>query len=95
MRIAPSIARVLRPPAAGAGARWIALGMAGLAVWSVAMPTLLGAALGLWLDESWPRTHSWTLLLLLAGLALGALNAWHWRLCQRRAMHAGPPRDDD
>jgi ATP synthase protein I len=57
---------------------WSGLGMMGLVGWSVAMPTLLGAALGLWLDGRYPGGHSWTLALLAAGLALGCFNAWHW-----------------
>jgi len=57
---------------------WSGLGMMGLVGWSVAMPTLLGAALGLWLDSRYPSGHSWTLALLAAGLALGCFNAWHW-----------------
>jgi ATP synthase protein I len=31
---------------------WFGLGMMGLIGWSVAIPTLLGAALGLWLDST-------------------------------------------
>jgi ATP synthase protein I len=46
---------------------WFGLGMMGLIGWSVVVPTLLGAALGLWLDEQHPGTHSWTLALLVAG----------------------------
>jgi predicted F0F1-ATPase subunit len=34
---------------------WFGLGMMGLIGWSVAVPTLLGAALGLWLDSRHPR----------------------------------------
>ena len=30
---------------------WFGLGMMGLIGWSVAIPTVLGAALGLWLDQ--------------------------------------------
>ena len=30
---------------------WFGMGMMGLIGWSVAIPTLLGAALGLWLDR--------------------------------------------
>ena len=52
--------------------------MMGLIGWSVVVPTLLGAALGLWLDMRYPGTHSWTLALLVAGLVIGCLNAWHW-----------------
>ena len=57
---------------------WFGLGMMGLIGWSVVIPTLFGAALGIWLDEHYPGTHAWTLALLMAGLAIGCLNAWHW-----------------
>ena len=57
---------------------WLGLGMMGLVGWSVAIPTLLGAALGIWLDQHYPGKHAWTLALLVAGLAIGCLNAWHW-----------------
>lgn len=54
------------------------LGMMGLIGWSVVIPMLLGAALGVWLDKHYPGKHSWTLSLLVAGLAIGCFNAWHW-----------------
>ena len=57
---------------------WFGLGMMGLIGWSVVIPTLLGAALGIWLDKHYPGKHAWTLALLVAGLAIGCLNAWHW-----------------
>jgi ATP synthase protein I len=57
---------------------WFGLGMMGLIGWSVAIPTLLGAALGIWLDQRYPGGRSWTLALLVAGLAIGCWNAWHW-----------------
>jgi ATP synthase protein I len=57
---------------------WSGLGMMGLVGWSVAVPTLLGAALGIWLDKHHPGVHSWTLSLLIIGLTMGCLNAWHW-----------------
>ena len=57
---------------------WFGLGMMGLIGWSVVIPTLLGAALGIWLDEHYPGRHAWTLALLMAGLVIGCLNAWHW-----------------
>ena len=57
---------------------WFGLGMMGLIGWSVVVPTLLGAALGHWLDGHYPGGHSWTLALLVAGLAIGCANAWHW-----------------
>ena len=57
---------------------WFGLGMMGVIGWSVAIPTLLGAALGIWLDQHYAGKHPWTLALLMAGLAIGCLNAWHW-----------------
>jgi ATP synthase protein I len=65
---------------------WFGLGMMGLIGWSVALPTLLGAALGLWLDGRHPGTHSWTLALLVSGLAIGCFNAWHWIAKEEREM---------
>lgn len=44
----------------------------------MAVPTLLGAALGIWLDNRLPGSHSWTLMLLVIGLVVGCLTAWHW-----------------
>ena len=70
---------------AGAGV-WLGLGMMGLIGWSVTVPTLLGAALGLWLDKNHPGPRSWTLALLVAGLAIGCLNAWHWVAKEHRAI---------
>jgi ATP synthase protein I len=57
---------------------WFGLGMFGLVGWSVAIPTLLGVALGVWLDARWPGRPSWTLTFLIIGVALGCLNAWYW-----------------
>jgi len=65
---------------------WLGLGMMGLVGWSVVVPTLLGAALGIWLDKHHPGKHAWTLALLVAGLAIGCLNAWHWVAKEDQAM---------
>jgi ATP synthase protein I len=65
---------------------WFGLGMMGLVGWSVAVPTLIGAALGRWLDNHHPGVHPWTLALLVAGLAVGCLNAWHWIVKEDAAM---------
>jgi ATP synthase protein I len=50
------------------------------------LPTLFGAALGVWLDKRYPGAHGWTLALLMAGLAIGCLNAWHWIAREQEAM---------
>ena len=65
---------------------WFGLGMMGLVGWSVVVPTLLGAALGIWLDNRHPGSYSWTLMLLVIGLVIGCLNAWHWVDKQDKAM---------
>ncbi len=66
---------------------WSGLGMMGIVGWSVAVPTLLGAALGIWLDEHHPGGHSWTLMWLAIGLGLGCFNAWHWVAKEDREIH--------
>ena len=74
---------------------WFGLGMMGLIGWSVVVPTLLGAALGVWLDEHHPGKHSWTLALLVAGLAIGCVNAWYWVAQQDKAMRDEPEDGDE
>jgi ATP synthase protein I len=66
---------------------WFGLGMMGLVGWSVVVPTLLGAAFGMWLDHHYAGRHPWTLALLMAGLVLGCFNAWHWVVREDQAMH--------
>ncbi|MEO6355980.1 MAG: AtpZ/AtpI family protein, partial [Ferruginibacter sp.] len=55
---------------------WFGLGMMGMIGWSVAVPSLLGAALGLWLDKRHPQSFSWTLSLLVVGIITGCIIAW-------------------
>ena len=57
---------------------WFGLGMMWLIGWSVAIPTLVGASIGVYIDGHYPGERSWTLALLVAGLAIGCFNAWHW-----------------
>jgi len=70
--------RKLRARREGRRGVWFGLGMFGLVGWAVALPTVAGVALGLWLDARFPSRASWTLTLLLLGAALGSLNAWYW-----------------
>jgi ATP synthase protein I len=74
---------------------WFGLGMMGLIGWSVVVPTLLGAALGIWLDKHHPGKHPWTLALLVVGLAVGCLNAWHWVAKEEKAMQDEKEDDDE
>jgi ATP synthase protein I len=79
-------ARKLRAKRNSAQGVWFGLGMMGLIGWSVVIPTLLGAALGIWLDQHYPGRYAWTLALLVAGLALGCFNAWHWIVKEDKEM---------
>ncbi|MGE0113408.1 MAG: AtpZ/AtpI family protein [Steroidobacteraceae bacterium] len=81
-----------RHPAQGV---WFGLGLMGVIGWSVTVPTLLGAALGIWLDKHHSGEHSWTLALLAAGLVLGCLNAWHWVAKEDKAMHEESGNDNE
>jgi ATP synthase protein I len=81
-----------RNPAQGA---WLGLGMMGLIGWSVVVPTLLGAALGVWLDKHHAGKHSSTLALLVAGLAIGCFNAWHWVAKEEEEMGDGQENNDE
>ena len=77
-RIGNKAARKLKAKRNNTSGVWFGLGMMGLIGWAIVVPTLLGAAIGVWLDEHYPSGHSWTLALLVAGLTLGCYNAWRW-----------------
>ena len=81
-----------RNPTAGI---WSGFGMMGLVGWSVVVPTLLGAAIGMWLDNRYPSSRSWTLALLVAGLALGCFNAWNWIATEEKGIHKELEQDDE
>jgi len=93
-RLAAKAERKLRARRDGAPGVWSGLGMMGLIGWSVVVPTLAGAALGLWLDARYPSAHPWSLALLMAGLVLGCLNAWRWVAREDRAIHAADREAD-
>lgn len=67
---------------------WFGLGTFGMIGWSVAIPALLGLALGVWLDARFTGSPSWTLTLLLGGLMLGCINAWYWLANEQRLIEA-------
>lgn len=92
-QVGAKAARKLKARRNGTQGVWFGLGMMGLIGWSVTVPTLLGAALGIWLDQHHPGKHAWTLALLMAGLAIGCLNAWHWVAREEQAMR--DERGDD
>lgn len=54
------------------------LGFFGIVGWSIAIPTLLAIALGVYLDKKLDSNFSWTLTLIFVGVIIGSLNTWHW-----------------
>ncbi len=72
------VRRRLRARREGERGPWFWMGMFGLVGWSVAVPTVAGVALGIWIDDRWPGGISWTLNLLIVGVVVGCLNAWYW-----------------
>ncbi len=71
---------------------WFGLGTIGVVGWSVAIPTLIGIAIGVWLDMHYPGKISWTLTFLSIGLAIGCANAWYWVSREQHKIGSG---DDD
>jgi ATP synthase protein I len=95
-RLAPLIgkkeARKLRARREGRNNPVQAVALFGLVGWSVALPTLLSLALGIWIDRTWPGQFSWTLMLLLIGIILGCYNAW--RVIQKELFFITPDTPD-
>ena len=54
------------------------LGAFGMIGWSIAVPTVGGAFLGLWLNRVAPQDFSWPIALILGGAAIGGMIAWGW-----------------
>lgn len=76
--IRSKVKRKIRVKRSGVQGVWFGLGMMGLIGFSVTVPTLLGAALGFWMDKRFSGSYSWTLTIMILGLIVGCLNAWRW-----------------
>ena len=74
---------------------WFGLGMMGMVGWSVVVPALLGALLGVWLDKRYPQSFSWTLTFLIAGLITGSVIAWYWVDKEDKEMHKDKDANDE
>jgi ATP synthase protein I len=93
--VGPKADRKLRAKRRGHGTVWFGLGMMGLLGWSVSVPTMLGAFLGIWLDRHYPGDRSWTLALLVGGLVLGCMNAWFWLAKEDKAIRREQEDNDE
>jgi ATP synthase protein I len=89
-QVGAQAARKLKSQRGAAKGVWFGLGMSGLIGWSVTVPTLIGAALGIWVDKHYPNQFSWTLMLLLIGLIIGCFSAWHWVASEYKEMQEDP-----
>jgi len=74
---------------------WFGLGMFGMVGWSVAVPALLGAFLGVWLDKTHGQSFSWTLTLLIIGLVIGCGIAWYWIANEDKEIHHNNEGNDE
>jgi ATP synthase protein I len=74
---------------------WLGLGIMGIIGWSVSVPTLLGLTIGFYIDQYYPSAISWTLNLLLIGLAIGCLSAWIWIANEDKDIHSKKDENDD
>lgn len=71
---------------------WFGLGLFGMVGWTIAITTLIGVAIGVWMDRTWPSTYSWTLTMLFIGLIIGCMNAWYW--VNKESRHDEDDYDD-
>ena len=92
--IGAKAARKLKARRSSHHGAWFGLGMMGLIGWSVVTPTLLGAALGFWLDTRHAGGFPWTLVLLVVGLSLGCLTAWRWVVKEQKEMQEEQEESD-
>lgn len=57
---------------------WSWLGTFGIVGWTVTVPTLLGLALGLFLDDRIDSSFSFAITFLVLGAVTGVSMAWRW-----------------
>ena len=74
---------------------WFGLGTFGVVGWSVSIPTVTGAFVGIWIDLKWQGGYSWTLMLIVMGLIIGYINSWFWITRQRNKINEDRENDED
>jgi ATP synthase protein I len=63
------------------------LGQIGILGWTIVIPTLLGLAIGHWLDRYFGTRVFFSAPLLMVGAALGLWSAWKWMHRQTRSKN--------
>lgn len=74
---------------------WYGLSLFGMVGWTIAVPTVLGAITGIWLDRNYEQEFSWTLSLLVGGLLSGCFFAWKWVQKENRNIMRRERRKDE
>jgi ATP synthase protein I len=92
--VASKASRKLKEQDKGDRSIWFGIGTFGLIGWSIALPTLLGALGGMWIDRHFPGARSWTLVFLVAGLVLGCAQAWRWISGEEKKIRKGEDKHD-
>lgn len=64
---------------------WVGVGVMGVVGWSVILPAVAGAFLGLWIDRKLGLQAVFSGLLAMIGLVVGCWNAW--RMIQKVLRH--------
>ena len=59
---------------------WHYAQMLGVGGWLFVIPVVAGAYLGRYLDGRWGGNISWTITLIIIGIAIGAYNIWYFLL---------------
>ncbi|HUH37798.1 MAG TPA: AtpZ/AtpI family protein [Spongiibacteraceae bacterium] len=70
------------------------LGAFGMIGWSIAVPTVSGAFLGVWLNRVAPQSFSWPIALILGGIVVGGMIAWTW-VTRETADRAAPGEQEN
>lgn len=73
---------------------WSSFSLFGVVGWSVAIPTVLAVAVGIWLDRRIQDQHSWTLVMIPIGLVIGCAIAWHWISHEQRQIEKDEREDE-
>lgn len=77
-QVAKKEQRKLKARREGGRSVWYGLGMFGLVGWSIAVPTVIGTVIGIWIDRTWQLGFSGTLTSLFVGVVMGCAIAWYW-----------------
>jgi len=70
----------------GKGIFWQSVAALGVVGWMIALPAVAGTFLGKYLDRRFAETGSisWTITLMLLGLALGIYSVWRFLFYEKR-----------